>query len=111
MRGDSTAGAHFEAAGEGAARLQGEITFRTVGALLSVGGDAIVAGRADAIDLAGVTGADSAGLALLIEWLSLARQAGRTLRYRNVPSQIGQLARLSDVQDLVFPADSAAPAR
>ena len=108
MRGDSSVDAHFEAAGDGTARLRGEITFRSVGPLLLAGGEAIEAGRADAIDLAGVTAADSAGLALLIEWLSLARRAGRTLSYRNVPAQIRQLAGLSDVQNLVLPAGSAA---
>ncbi len=103
MGRDPTAAARFEAASDGTARLDGEITFRTVGPLLPLGSDAIAAGRADAIDLAGVTGADSAGLALLIEWLSLARRAGRHLTYRNVPAQLMQLARLSDVEDLVLP--------
>ena len=111
MRTEPTAGAHFEPADDGTARLQGEITFRTVGPLVAAGADAIAAGRAQTIDLAGVSGADSAGLTLLIEWLSVARQAGRALSYRNVPAQITQLARLSDVQDLVLPAESAAAAR
>jgi phospholipid transport system transporter-binding protein len=51
-----------------------------------------------------VTASDSAGLALLIEWLSVAKSAGRTLRFDNVPSQLRQLARLSDVEVLVVPA-------
>jgi phospholipid transport system transporter-binding protein len=106
MRGDP-ADARFEPASDGIARLQGELTLRSVGHLLAAGRDAILAGRAEAIDLAGVTGADSAGLALLIEWLSLARQAGRTLSYRNVPTQVEQLARLSDVQDLVLAATAS----
>ncbi len=105
--GGDPAVARFEPASDGVARLDGEITLRSVGRLLAAGRDAILAGRADAIDLAGVTGADSAGLALLIEWLSLARQAGRAVSYRNVPIQIEQLARLSDVQDLILPAKAS----
>ena len=106
MRADP-AGARFEPASDGVARLQGEVTLRSVGPLLAAGRDAILAGRTQAIDLAGITGADSAGLALLIEWLSVARQADRPLSYRNVPAQLEQLARLSDVQGLILPAGPA----
>ena len=58
-------------------------------------------GQASAIDLAGVTESDSAGLALLIEWLSVAQRAGRSLRYENIPLQLHQLARLSNVEELI----------
>jgi phospholipid transport system transporter-binding protein len=51
-----------------------------------------------------VTASDSAGLALLIEWLSVAKSAGRALRFENIPSQLQQLARLSEVEELVVPA-------
>ena len=50
------------------------------------------------------TGSDSAGLALLIEWLSVAKAAGRALRYENVPSQLDQLARLSELDSLISAA-------
>ena len=56
------------------------------------------------IDLAGVTASDSSGLALLIEWLSVAKAAGRALRYDNIPSQLHQLARLSEVEELLVPS-------
>jgi ABC-type transporter Mla MlaB component len=46
---------------------------------------------------------DSSGLALLIEWLSVAKAATRTLRYENIPSQLQQLARLSEVEELLVP--------
>ncbi len=58
-------------------------------------------GRAAVIDLAGVTDSDSSGLALLIEWLSVAKAAQRTLQYENMPSQLHQLARLSEVEELL----------
>ncbi|HUY82968.1 MAG TPA: STAS domain-containing protein [Steroidobacteraceae bacterium] len=91
----------FEPADGGVALVKGPLTFGSVGPLLAAGRDAIAAGRAGSIDLAGVDGADSAGLALLIEWLSIARQAGREIRYRNLPAQIIQLARLSEVEELL----------
>ncbi len=98
---DDDATALFEAAEGGVALVKGALTFGSVGPLLAVGRDAIASGRAGSIDLAGVDRADSAGLALLIEWLSIARQAGREIRYRNLPAQIRQLARLSEVEELL----------
>ena len=84
-------------------RIQGALQFTTVSALLPLGSDAISRGRAAVIDLAGVTSSDSSGLALLIEWLSVAKNANRTLRYENIPSQLQQLARLSEVEELLVP--------
>ena len=96
--------ASFEMSDGDRARVIGSLHFTTVSALLTAGVAAINAGRAAVIDLAGVTASDSAGLALLIEWLSVAKAAGRTLRFDNVPSQLQQLARLSEVEELLIPA-------
>ncbi len=83
------------------ASIAGVLDFGTVGALLETGSVAILAGQAAFIDLGGVTATDSAGLALLLEWLSVARDAKRSLRYENVPIQLQQLARLSEVEELI----------
>jgi phospholipid transport system transporter-binding protein len=93
--------ASFETLGGERARVTGTLGFKTVTRLLPVGAAAIEQGHAAVIDLAAVAGSDSSGLALLIEWLSVARGAGRTLRYENVPAQLHQLARLSDVDPLL----------
>jgi phospholipid transport system transporter-binding protein len=71
---------------------------------LPLGSAAIGNGQAAVIDLGGVTGSDSSGLALLIEWLSVARGVGRSLRYENMPVQLHQLARLSEVEELLIAA-------
>lgn len=92
--------ASLDAQGENA-RLSGTLSFTTVAGLLPMGGALIREGRAGVIDLAQVDASDSAGLALLIEWLSIARSAGRKLRYENVPGPLLQLARLSDVERLL----------
>ena len=96
--------ASFESSDGDRARVVGALRFTTVSALLPVGEAAINAGRAAVIDLAEVTSSDSAGLALLIDWLSVAKSAGRTLRFENIPSQLQQLARLSEVEELLMPA-------
>lgn len=85
----------------GRAAVSGVLDFDSVGPLLAAGSTAIGAGEAAVIDLAGVSEADSAGLALLIEWLSVARGADRKLRYENLPQQLQQLARLSEVEELL----------
>ena len=85
-------------------RVVGGLTFTTVSTLLEVGEAAIRDGRAAVIDLAAVESSDSSGLALLIEWLSVAHGAKRTLRYENIPSQLQQLARLSEVEELLVPS-------
>jgi phospholipid transport system transporter-binding protein len=87
---------------EGArSRVVGSLDFATVTSLLPRGTAAIDGGHAAVMDLGGVTESDSAGLALLIEWLSVAQNTGRTLRYENMPAQLHQLARLSEVDDLL----------
>ncbi len=92
--------ARFEVLEGERARVVGLLEFATVTKLLPAGAAAIAAGNAAIIDLGGVTGSDSAGLALLIEWLSVARHAQRTLRYENLSAQLHQLALLSEVEDL-----------
>jgi phospholipid transport system transporter-binding protein len=82
-------------------RVNGVLHFTTVTSLLSEGSAAIGNGRAAIIDLAGVKDSDSSGLALLIEWLSIARASSRSLRYENIPAQLHQLARLSEVEELL----------
>jgi phospholipid transport system transporter-binding protein len=93
--------ADFESQEGERSRVLGVLHFTTVTALLRTGSEAIITGRAAVIDLAGVKDSDSSGLALLIEWLSIARAERKGLRYENIPSQLHQLARLSDVEELL----------
>jgi phospholipid transport system transporter-binding protein len=95
--------ASFEVLEGDRSRVVGSLHFATVSALLPLGVEAITGGRAAVIDLAGVTASDSSGLALLIEWLSVAKAAAHALKYENIPSQLQQLARLSEVEELLVP--------
>ena len=58
------------------------------------------------VDCAGVPTADSAGLAVLIEWRRWSRQHGCHLKFVNLPAQINAIAHLSEVSELL--ADAAA---
>ena len=87
-------------------RVVGALEFATVAKLLPLGTAAIESGHAAVIDLAGVTDSDSSGLALLIEWLSVAKESRRSLSYENMPAQLHQLAGLSEVEGLFTSASA-----
>lgn len=90
-------------AGPGKFALSGEIGLGSAARLLAEGDAAFAPLQAVEVDLAGVTRADSAGLALLIEWVLAARAAGRQLQYYNVPSAVTSLAGIGDVAELLGP--------
>lgn len=97
--------AAFVAIAGGAYRLEAPLIFATVPTLRQPGLDLIAAAAADVeFDLQRVTMADSAGLALLIDWLAEAGARQRTLRYLKVPEGLGALAVLSDVEALIEPS-------
>ena len=99
--------AKLESLGDGRFRVSGVLDAATAGDLLKQSKERFTGGDLD-IDLAGVSETDSAGLALLIEWMRLAKEAGRSIRFENVPGQISALARISEVEDLLF-SSSATP--
>lgn len=53
-----------------------------------------------AIDLGGVEHSDSAGVALLVDWLRQARAAGGQLSLHNVPAQMRAIIRVADLENL-----------
>jgi phospholipid transport system transporter-binding protein len=92
---------HIEVAGPGRLAASGELGFATATAALESGLALIASGPAWTIDLAGVTAGDSAGLAVLVEWLSAARAGGVRLGYVAVPEQILAIARISGLEGLL----------
>jgi phospholipid transport system transporter-binding protein len=82
--------------------VSGALTFDTVPALYQSSA-AWFAGEGElTLDLAGVSRCDSAGLALLIEWLRRARHADRPLRFANLPAQVQTLIRVNGLQDALL---------
>lgn len=53
------------------------------------------------IDLAGVTRTDSAGLALLLEWISWATRSGSEISFIAIPEKLRAIAETAEVQDLL----------
>jgi phospholipid transport system transporter-binding protein len=54
------------------------------------------------IDMGGVGNADSAGLALMLEWIKYSRSRKIALRFRNIPQQLLNLAKLSGIDKLSY---------
>lgn len=110
MSKSHTSNAKIESLGAGRFTVSGVLDATTVTTLLEQSrADFDAAQRID-IDLAPVTESDSSGLALLIEWLRLAHDAGKKIHFENLPEQIMALARISEVDDLLTANGSEAPA-
>ena len=89
-------------AGEGRLAVSGPLDFATAAAALRAGLGLMTGDRAWTIDLSGVTAGDSAGLAVLVEWMSAAHARGASVRYASVPAQIVAIARISDLEELLL---------
>lgn len=84
-------------------RVSGELTFSTVNALLNESRAILFSGAGEALelDLGEVSRADSAGLALLIQWMRMAHHGGRTIRFLNLPQQLLAIAEASDLDEIL----------
>jgi phospholipid transport system transporter-binding protein len=91
----------IEPAGAGRLAASGELAFETAAAALAAGLGLIRPGEPCTIDLGGISAGDSAGLAVLVEWLSAAQARGSALAYERVPAQILAIARISDLDGLL----------
>jgi len=97
-----TEDASIEAARNGRLVVRGTVTFTTVPRLYEQS-RSLFRGDADmVVDLRGVERADSAGLALLVEWMREARRNERSVRFVNMPHQMLAIARVSSL-DQVLP--------
>ena len=83
--------------------LQGPLTFATARAGRDLGARALAGGGAGAleIDCAGITASDSAGLAVLLDWMALMKKEGRPLCFANLPSGLLAVARIGGVEDML----------
>jgi len=90
-------------ASPGQFRVLGSLTFPSARHAAERGIHAFAASSASALeaDLGGVRTADSAGLAVLLNWLAWAHANGRKLSFSHVPSSIVDLARISEAAALL----------
>jgi phospholipid transport system transporter-binding protein len=95
----------FRLAEVAAGRLaaEGSLTFPGARAAWRLGLDALAAAAAGRleIDCRGISASDSAGLAVLLDWLAVAKLHGRALRFINLPPGLAALGRISEVSELL----------
>lgn len=91
----------FEDQGDGKFALQGKLNFETVADALEKSKTLFADHARVELDLTGIDDGDSAGLALLLEWVNWAKNYVREIRYINVPNDILVIAQISEVDDML----------
>ncbi|MBT8105326.1 MAG: STAS domain-containing protein [Woeseiaceae bacterium] len=87
--------------GHGRFALSGELTFATAETILRSSEGPFEEHTQLEIDLSGVTDSDSAGLALLLEWVTWANHSVREIRFEKIPDKIDAIARTTEVEQLL----------
>ncbi len=92
---------NIESRGDGHYLLSGVLSFQTVPRLWKQGGDMLDGSTQLTLDLSGVSRTDSAGIALLVEWLRMAHERNTRISFHNMPPQMLAIARVSGLDDLL----------
>ena len=83
--------------------VTGELTFASARDARQLGLLVLESSRAPdlVIDCGAVTRADSAGLAVLLDWLAWGRRKARVVTLQNLPASLVAIARISEVDGLL----------
>jgi phospholipid transport system transporter-binding protein len=84
--------------------VKGALTFDTARRAREAGLQILRASRsgdAISVDCSGVDHSDSAGLAVLLDWLANATAQGRGIQFSNLPAGIQAAAKISDVESML----------
>lgn len=87
--------------GGGRFALSGNMTFETAGQILRRSEEPFEEHTRIEVDLAGVEETDSAGLALLLEWITWANHTVREIRFTGMPEKIDAIAKTTEVDHLL----------
>ncbi len=82
--------------------VSGDLTFATANSVLQQS-QSLLAEFSNGLvmDLAEVGRVDSAGLALLTQWMRATRELGADIHFRHVPEQLLAIARASDMEHIL----------
>jgi phospholipid transport system transporter-binding protein len=88
---------------DGRVAVTGDLTFASARDARQLGVLVLEGSRAQriVIDCSGVTRADSAGLAVLLDWLAWGRRKSRTISLENLPASLVAIAKISEVDGLL----------
>ena len=87
--------------GDGRFALSGEMSFDTAERILKASEEPFEEHTQLEIDLSGVTDTDSAGLALLLEWVTWANHTVREVRFTGMPERVLAIAKTTEVDGLL----------
>ncbi len=87
---------------EGRLDVVGDLSFATVPGLRTASQSLFAQQDEIRIDLKDVVRSDSAGLALMVEWMRAAKRDGKPIQFLNMPPQMLAIARVSSL-DKVLP--------
>ena len=91
----------LEDLGDGRFTLSGRMSFDTAGEILRESEALFEHHTLLTVDLSGVTYTDSAGLALLLEWITWANHTVREIRFDSMPERVLAIARTTEVDQLL----------
>ena len=91
----------LEDLGGGRFALRGEMSFETAERILQESEKLFAKHTSLEIDLSGVDTSDSAGLALLLEWVTWANHTVREIRYTGMPDRVMAIAKTTEVDGLL----------
>ena len=91
----------FEDRGDGRFTVSGEMTFDTAEKMLRASEALFDDHTQIEVDLTEITETDSAGLALLLEWVTWANHTVREIRFEGMPEKILAIARTTEVEPLL----------
>lgn len=91
----------LEDRGDGHFALSGEMSFDTAERILKESEVPFEKHTRIEIDLSGITLSDSAGLALLLEWVTWANHTVREVRFTGLPERVMAIARTTEVDKLL----------
>ena len=91
----------LENRGDGRFALSGEMAFSTADRILRESEAQFEEHTLLTVDLSGVTHTDSAGLALLLEWITWANHTVREIRFEGMPEKISAIAKTTEVESLL----------
>ena len=87
---------------DGCFLLAGTLTFKTVPVIWKQGLDLFSEAPSLLLDLSQVKRSDSAGVALLVDWMRFARSHNKPISYINMPNQMLAIVRASSL-DAILP--------
>lgn len=85
---------------DGKVIVSGDLTLDSVTAVYREAAS-VISATTETVDLSAVERVDSAGLALLLEWQSVARRTGAGLSFENAPDDLLRLAALTEASALL----------